>query len=513
MRIVDQSCQAERNPLNVIHVDGKRVPDATLPFPFSGNVSRAPSAADIFWTFTAGQALLHNGAMSKPFFAAISLVFAAVGLGQEAKDLPTLITIYSSAKSTEFDASGLLKTDAKQIPGMAIIQQRRILELNEGETTISLPLIAATADFSTLAIRPASGDGFKVLSQTLVETAADPDALLRRAIGHEIIINRKTAPVADHPRTPETINAKLLAFDQNQLVVETGNRQLPVQIIPRNTDIAEIKLLAGSAAPTTQPAVSARISCDKAGPQEAILSYHASGITWHADYEILLSEDQSKARLTSSITILNRTGTSFDDARINLIASRRPDGAAQPIYSVPQMVSLAADAAQRVPFVDARDISCQMILACGPADHGFASTYLTIENSSKNNLARALPPGRLRVSKQSTLLADDVLPAIAPNDLLLVRLGQPSPITAKRETSERLDTDKSAANQTVQITLRNPTDQLQKILIIEPRPGAASQVIQKSSEFQMQTQSLLFNLEVPANGQQFLSYTIRRPAQ
>src|SRR5438132_12407882 len=48
LRIVDQSCQAERNPLNVIHVDGKRVPDATLPFPFSGNVSRAPSAADIF---------------------------------------------------------------------------------------------------------------------------------------------------------------------------------------------------------------------------------------------------------------------------------------------------------------------------------------------------------------------------------------------------------------------------------------------------------------------------------
>src|SRR5207253_55316 len=225
-------------------------------------------------------------------------------------------------------------------------------ELNEGESVIHLPDIAPSADFSTLTLRPASVDAFKVLSQSLVEAANDPDSLLRRAIGHEVIINRKAPPLVDHARTPETTNAKLLAFDQNQLVVETANRQLPVQIIPRNAEIAEIKLMADSAAPTTRPALSARVFSPKSGPNDAILTYHTSGITWHADYDILLFE-QSKARFTSSITILNRTGASFDDARVNLIAvapatnlstaSRRlAEDLGKHVYSLGQPLSLPA---------------------------------------------------------------------------------------------------------------------------------------------------------------------------
>lgn len=504
------------------------MPDATLPFPFSGNVSRAPSAADIFWTFSAGRAVLHNAGMQRALLPGFWLILTAAAAAQEQATPPTvpstLITIYSSARSDDFDAARLMKGNQNQIPGMAIVQQRRTLDLIEGETTVHLTGIASTADFSTLALRPASADSFKVLAQSLAEPASDPDALLRRAVGHEIIINRKAPPIADHARTPETINAKLLAFDQSQLVIETSNRQLPVQIIPRNADIAEIKLMADSAAPTTRPAVSARVSSSKGGSQEAILGYHAAGITWHADYEILLGEDQSKASFTSAITILNRTGASFDDARINLIASRRAyEDSGKPIYSLPQPVSLPTDAAHRVWLVDAPNVSCQMILACCPEDFGrtptFVSTYLAIENLSKNNLGRELPPGRVRVIRQSapnaapTLLANDILAASAQNDLILVRVGPATPITARRELTERFDTDKTAANQTIQIMLRNPTDQPQKILLLEPRPGPASQVIEKSTEYQIQSQSLLFKVDVPANGQKAVSYTVRRAAQ
>ncbi|HEV8290292.1 MAG TPA: hypothetical protein VGP94_00145 [Tepidisphaeraceae bacterium] len=457
------------------------------------------------------------------FWLTLTAAAAAQEQGNPVATPSTLITIYSSARFDDFDAARLVKGNQTQIPGMAIIQQRRRVDLNEGETTVHLTGIASSADFSTLSLRPASADSFKVLAQSLLEPAGDPDTLLRRAVGHEIIINRKTPPIADRARTPETINAKLLAFDQNQLVIETSNRQLPVQIIPRNADIAEIKLMAESAAPTTRPAVSARISSSKTGPQEAILSYHATGITWHADYEILLGEDQTKAPFTSSITILNRTGASFDDARVNLIASgRASEESGKAVYSLPQPVSLPADAAHRVTLVDAPSVTCQMILACRPEDFGrtptFVSTYLAIENSSKNNLGRALPEGRVRVIRQSALdapmlLANDVLAASAQNDLILVRVGPATPITARHEMTERFDNDKTAANPTVQITLRNPTEQPQKILLLEPLPGPASQVIEKSAEYQIQSQSLLFKIDVPANGQKVVSYTVRRPAR
>lgn len=485
-------------------------------------MSAVPQARlTFFCTFTAGRTVLHNAGMSKLLL--LVFLFAQEEAKPAVAPPTTVVTIHSALKPGEFDVADLMKRNAKQIPGMAIVQQRRTLELNEGETTLSLPMIASAADFSTLSLRPASGDGFRVLNQSLIAPAANPDELLRRAVGHDIIINRKAPLIADHARTPETINAKLLSFDDKQLVVETNNRQLPLQIVPRNSEIAEIKLFAGSAAPTTQPAVSARIAADKAGPQEAILSYHTHGITWHADYEIVLGEDQSKAGLTSNITILNRSGTSLDDARINLIASGRAGAAGQAVYALPQTVSLPAEAAQRVPLLDTANPNCQIILACGPGDYGrspaFASSYLAIENSSKNNLGRSMPPGRVRIYKQSTadaapaLLAEDTLPPIAQNDLVLIRLGAASQVTAKREVNERFDTDKTAANQTIQITLRNRSDQAQKIVLIEPRPAPAHRILDKSMEFENQSQSMLFRIDLPANGEKVVSYTTRRPAQ
>ncbi len=463
----------------------------------------------------------------------LAIPSAAQEATRSATATATLVTIYSSARYDEFDASKLMKGNLSQIPGLAIIQQRRTLELNEGESIVNLPDIAASADFSTLSLRPVSADAFKVLSQSLVEAAGDPDSLLRRAIGHEVIINRKASPLGDHGRAPETTNAKLLAFDQNQLVIETGNHQLPIQIIPRNADIGEIKLMADSAAPTAPSALSARISSAKSGAQEALLSYHATGITWHADCDVLL-RDESKASFSSTITILNRTGGSFENARINLIgaatglnltvASRRiADDLAKQIYSLPQPVSIPPEAAHRVTLADAANLPCQSVLACAPADYAqnplLASTYLAIENTSKNGLGLSLPSGRIRVTRQADanaapiLLANEVMSAAAPNDLILLRLGPPSQVRITRELKEHVDTDRSATLQVIQVTIHNPTDRAQKVVLVEPRPAAGSEILEKSDEFQMQSQGLVFTTQVPANGEKVISYTLRRPAQ
>src|SRR5688500_7602487 len=156
--------------------------------------------------------------------------------------LTTHLTIYSSTS-------------------LAIVQQRRTLNLPGEEADIHLRDVPAMADFNTISLRPVIAGSFKVLSQTYVEQVSDPDALLRRAIGHEVIINRKLPGQilpGERTRPPETINARLLGFDQHQLVVETNNRQLPIQIIPRGPEISEIKLMASSSAAMTKPPISCR---------------------------------------------------------------------------------------------------------------------------------------------------------------------------------------------------------------------------------------------------------------
>src|SRR5262249_41142087 len=126
----------------------------------------------------------------------------------------------------------------------------RLIDLHPGHNIIRLEDLPDALDPSTLVIRPLSHPDQTSIRSISFEhgAASSPDALLKDAIGREVIINRKQPAAhdrldrSDRPNPPETINARLLAFDDKVLVVETPNRQLPVDIIPRNEDIIEIKL-------------------------------------------------------------------------------------------------------------------------------------------------------------------------------------------------------------------------------------------------------------------------------
>src|ERR1044071_6658493 len=58
------------------------------------------------------------------------------------------LSIYSTANPESFDATQILKKG--KAPGHALIQQRRTLDLQEGENLYDLPDLPPTADFSTL---------------------------------------------------------------------------------------------------------------------------------------------------------------------------------------------------------------------------------------------------------------------------------------------------------------------------------------------------------------------------
>src|SRR4051794_34932967 len=113
---VTKGCLTRRSPSHFLAMSA--VPQARLTF---------------FCTFTAGQTLLQDGVMQKALLASIGLIFTASTTAQEAAAPPaapsTLISIYSSARFDDFEAAALMKGTVKQIPGMAIIQQRRTFEL------------------------------------------------------------------------------------------------------------------------------------------------------------------------------------------------------------------------------------------------------------------------------------------------------------------------------------------------------------------------------------------------
>src|SRR5258706_13889395 len=119
---------------------------------------------------------------------------------------------------------------------------------------------------------------------------------------------------------PETIEAKLLAFTPEQLVLETNNKQLPVQMIPRNHDITEIKLFELKTGLITKPTLVWKLNTDKAGDHEVLVSYQTDNITWRADYMLTLNANETAADISCWATVVNQSGVSYPDASVKLVA-------------------------------------------------------------------------------------------------------------------------------------------------------------------------------------------------
>ena len=80
-----------------------------------------------------------------------------------------------------------------------------------------------------------------------------------------------------------------------------------------------------------------------AGPRSLELSYLSGGLSWKTDYVARLSTDGRQMDLSGWVTLSNRSGTSYRDARLQLVA-----GALNRVQeSAPLMVRKASVTAMR----------------------------------------------------------------------------------------------------------------------------------------------------------------------
>src|SRR6185503_13055020 len=70
----------------------------------------------------------------------------------------------------------------------------------------------------------------------------------------------------------------------------------------------------------TRPSLRWELESAKAGEQQATLSYLTSGLEWTAEYSAMLEPGERDVEMTGWASIVNRAGTSFDGAKVSLVA-------------------------------------------------------------------------------------------------------------------------------------------------------------------------------------------------
>jgi hypothetical protein len=70
----------------------------------------------------------------------------------------------------------------------------------------------------------------------------------------------------------------------------------------------------------TRPSLVWLIDAQQAGEHETAVTYLTNGMSWRADYVLLLNEESDAFDLNGWVTLDNRSGASFEDAMLKLVA-------------------------------------------------------------------------------------------------------------------------------------------------------------------------------------------------
>lgn len=474
------------------------------------------------------------------------------------------ITVYSSADPRTFDPQqfisqqriGQNRNFVWQVPGFGVIRDVREINLTKGVNEIALTDVAQFIDPTTVSLSATNNGGaIKVLEQNFKFDLVSSEKLLEKYLDQEIEAS------IYHGDREEVVKGKLLSALNGKLILDTasGTRIL--------NDAASYRLGRLDDGIITKPTLVWKVLSETAGKQTLKTAYQTNGITWRADYNLVLADDQKSAELNAWVTLMNLSGAEYKNASLKLIAGDvnriqpRPvhrqafmaesvmaADAAQGftekeffeyhLYTLPRKVDVANNATQQITlFSPVSGIAVEKLLvysglldqpywqyAATPfTDRNFGTqsnskveVYLRFGNDKENKLGIPLPAGKVRAYKEDQadksleFIGEDSIDHTPKDEKVLIKIGKSFDVVGeRRQTNYTLDAAAKKITESFEIILRNHKDHDQPVMIKESLYRWLNwKVTQKSDEYiKIDSRTVHFEVSVPANGKKTVTYT------
>ncbi len=339
------------------------------------------------------------------------------------------------------------------------------LDLAAGVNRVDFNGIAAHLEPDSVILRDLTGRPLQILEQSYRNDPISQELLLSFYEGKTINF------LVQRGEKTETVSGKIIrsgyisssAYPQNYGYPQPGAGQpiIEVEGVLRFGLPGQPLFPALSSDSILKPSLSWQISTTQAGRSEAEISYVAGGMTWQADYNLVVADSPKNSAMNSLdlvgwITMQNHSGKTFENARIKLLAgdvsklqpaavagrmlyaaenkAMLADAAAPVVreksfdefhlYTLERPATLRDNETKQVEFVRSTGIQSQRLYVYDGAqtdqygyynseqvrsdpNYGTASNkkiwvMQEIKNSEANHLGIALPKGRLRFYRRDT---------------------------------------------------------------------------------------------------------------
>ena len=460
--------------------------------------------------------------------------FLAAGMVQSAEPVRN---VSSGAADREAVAVTVYNDD------LALVKERRRVDLPAGLTRLSLRDVAAQMRPETALLRAASGPALTLVEQNFDFDLLTPQKLLEKYVGRQVTVIRPH-PTSDAERR------------ETATVLAAGQAGLP-NVVLRFADRIETGVpgrLAFDSVPENlrdRPTLS--VLLEAAGGKQAVeLSYLTGGLAWKADYVANLSADGKSLDLNGWVTLTNRSGAGFDDATLQLVAGTvnrvrvqdsRVYAMAAPaaarakaaeatqealmdyhLYSFERPTSIADNQTKQLALLSAAAVPVRREYLLAGNDWYYRDRYtqvgqklkpaIFLEFENKGAIGRPLPAGIVRVYAKdgkgaAQFVGEDRIEHTAKNEKIKLRLGEAFDITAERKQTNYKRIADNLSESSWRIEIRNAKDEVVTVKVQEPMPGDWEMVQESQKHTKESARVASWNVAVPAGGTTLLEYAVR----
>jgi hypothetical protein len=429
---------------------------------------------------------------------------------------------------------------------IALVRDVRNLQLPHGTFDLRYMDIAATVDPATVHFRSASEPPrLSVLEQNYEYDLLDPDKLLRKYVGRDVTLVRTHQE--NGTTREEEVKARLLSYNTGpiwqigkEIVTGLGADHLRFPELPENL--------------YTRPTLIWTLQNDGQSRHRVEAAYLAAKLAWNADYVLTVARDDKAADLDGWVTVTNGSGTSFRNARLQLVAGdlnrirqtvgeTRMDKAMQVASAAPAMAQEAFSeyhlytVGRKTTINNSETKQVSMLTGTGvPIQkryvvegqqfyyHNFqhpgsplkdvVQVYYQFKNEDRAGLGVPMPAGNVRVYQSDSkggvqFVGEDRIDHTPKDETLRLHIGNAFDVVCERNQVDFQKVGGSTYEVEYEVTIRNHKATPVTVEVNEPI-GGTWRILQSSHEWtKTGAFAAQFTVPVPADGASKLKYRVR----
>ncbi len=442
---------------------------------------------------------------------------------------PKEVTFKSSAESVDVTVYN---------SNLGVIKEVRTEQLDAGHNIVYFRGVASRIDPTSVHFKDLTHPASTVLEQNYEYDLVNKDKLFEKYIDKEITIR------INNGDNKETKTGTLLSHSGNQVILKDSQGK----ILILNAD--EVELPALPKGLITRPTLKWLVNSAATGNHSIELSYMTGGMNWNANYVAVVDNKDENVDLTGWVTVTNNAGTTFENARLKLVAgdvhrvqsaipaprmdyalSEEKAGGGQfqeeqlfeyHMYTLQRPTTLQNNQQKQVTLFNAPDVSVVKEFVFDPqrryywqsSDSTKINVMLNLENSEENGIGLPMPKGIVRVYKKDSegklqFIGEDSIDHTPKDEEIRLYLGNAFDLVGEKKQTKYTKISDRVSETSYEVELRNHKDEDVYINVVE-HPYGDWEVTATSDSFDKKsTNKIQWTLKVPADGSKTLTYTIR----